>query len=111
MKHLLVPDPRRINFEGYRNAKRYAAERGRFFVWSGVNVFECIHPVCGHENMLVGMALDPDWVREMAETYAHLTVQLQQMLFEQEGYPDGICTTRTWATRAARSCRPRCTAR
>ena len=90
MKHLLVPDRRRINFEGYRNAKRYAAERGRFFVWSGVNVFECIHPVCGHENMLVGMALDPDWVREMAETYAELTVQLQQMLFEQEGYPDGI---------------------
>lgn len=40
--------------------------------------------------MLVGMALDPDWVREMAETYAELTVQLQQMLFEQEGYPDGI---------------------
>jgi len=40
--------------------------------------------------MLMGMALDPDWVREMAETYAHLTVELQQMLFEKEGYPDGL---------------------
>ena len=59
-------------------------------MWSGVNVFESIHPVCGHEYMLMGMALDPDWVIDMATTYAELTVQLQQMLFEQEGYPDGI---------------------
>lgn len=87
---LLNPDPRRINFEGYRKVKKAAADAGRFFVWSGVNVFECIHPVCGHENMLVGMALDPDWVRDMAETYAKLTVELQKILFEQEGYPDGI---------------------
>lgn len=87
---LLNPDPRRINFEGYRKVKKAAADAGRFFVWSGINVFECIHPVCGHENMLVGMALDPDWVRDMAETYAKLTVELQKILFEQEGYPDGI---------------------
>ncbi|MCI8405715.1 MAG: hypothetical protein HFE43_01685 [Oscillospiraceae bacterium] len=87
---LLEPDPRRINFEGYRKARQAAKEAGRFFVWSGVNVFESIHPVCGHENMLVGMALDPDWITDMAQTYAHLTVELQKILFEQEGYPDGI---------------------
>ena len=83
-------DPRRSNLEAYHKVKKGAADAGRFFVWSGVNVFECIHPVCGHENMLVGMALDPDWVRDMAETYAKLTVELQKILFEQEGYPDGI---------------------
>ena len=89
-KPLLTPDPRRINFEGYRRAKAAAAAAGRFFVWSGVNVFESIHPLCGHEYMLMGMALDPDWVRDMVETYSRLTVSLQQMLFEAEGYPDGI---------------------
>lgn len=90
IKKFLTPDLRRINFEGYRNAKKAAAEKERFFVWSGVNVFESIHPVCGHENMLVGMALDPEWVMDMADTYAKLTVTLQEMLFEQEGYPDGV---------------------
>ncbi len=90
IKPLLKPDPRRINFEAYRQAKKQADEAGRFFMWSGVNVFESIHPVCGHEYMLMGMALDPDWIVDMATTYAELTVQLQQMLFEQEGYPDGI---------------------
>lgn len=91
IKHFLQnPDPRRINFEAYRKAKKDAADHGRFFVWSGVNVFELMHPLCGHENMLMGMVLDPDWIAEMAETYAKLTVELQKMLFEQEGYPDGI---------------------
>ncbi len=90
IKPLLKPDPARIHFEAYRKAKAEAAAAGRFFVWSGVNVFESIHPVCGHEHMLAGMALDPDWVKDMADTYAYLTVELQKILFEQEGYPDGI---------------------
>lgn len=90
IKPLLTPDRRRIDFEGYRKAKREAAEKNRFFCWSGVNVFESIHPVCGHEYMLMGMALDPDWIRDMTDTYAQLTIALQEILFAEEGYPDGI---------------------
>jgi len=90
IKPKLTPDRRRINFEGYREAKERARKAGLFFVWSGVNVFEIMKDVCGHEHMLVGMALDPDWVRDMANTYARLTVELQEILFAEEGYPDGI---------------------
>ena len=86
----LTPDPRRIDFHGYRIARQQAKEAGRFFVWSGVNVFESIHPICGHENLLAGMALDPDWVLDMVTVYSELAVELQRTLFEQEGYPDGI---------------------
>ena len=90
-KHLLLENTeQRIDFEGYRNAKADASTAGRFFAWSGVNVFECMHPVCGHENMLVGMALDPEWIEDMAQTYGELIVKLQEILFEREGYPDGI---------------------
>ena len=89
-KFLLVPDERRINFEAYRKAKENAKKNNRFFVWSGINVFECIHPICGHENMLMGMVLDPEWILDMAETYANLTIELQKILFEREGAPDGI---------------------
>ena len=90
IKPLLWADPRRINFEQYRKKKKQAADEGRFFTWSGVNVFECIHPVCGHVNMLIGMADDPDWVKDMANTYARLLIDLQKILFEQEGLPDGL---------------------
>jgi len=87
---LLNADPRRIDFEGYRKAKQHAAEHKRFFAWSGINVFESMHPVCGHEYMLMGMALDPEWVKDMVTTYSRLTLELQEILFAQEGYPDGI---------------------
>lgn len=90
IKPKLTVDRRRINFEGYRQAKKYAAEKDRFFAWSGVNVFELMHPVCGHENMLIGMALDPDWIKDMVETFSRITVELQEILFAEEGYPDGI---------------------
>jgi uroporphyrinogen decarboxylase len=88
--HLLKPDPRRIYRESYRAAKKHAAEKGRFFLWGGVNVFELMHPVCGHENMLIGMIEDPAWITDMVDTYSRLSVALQTMLFEEEGWPDGI---------------------
>ena len=90
VKPLLKADRRRINFEAYREAKRQAAEKQRFFCWSGVNVFELMHPVCGHQYMLMGMALDPEWVCDMVDTYSRVTLELQEMLFAEEGYPDGI---------------------
>jgi len=90
IKPKLTADRRRINFEAYREAKQRASDSNRFFLWSGVNVFEIMKDVCGHEHMLVGMVEDPDWVREMADTYAHLTVELQETLFAEEGLPDGI---------------------
>ena len=90
IKPRLTADRRRIDFAGYRKAKAQAAAAGRFFCWSGINVFELMHPVCGHEHMLVGMALDPDWVKDMVTNYARVTLELQEMLFAEEGYPDGI---------------------
>jgi len=89
-KPFLKPDRRRINFEDYRAAKKRAADKKRFFMWSGINVFEQMHPVCGHEYMLMGMALDPDWVKDMTQTYAELTIALWEILFAEEGQPDGI---------------------
>ncbi|MCK9478602.1 MAG: hypothetical protein M0R40_03755 [Firmicutes bacterium] len=83
-------DERRINFQRYQERKEHARKNNRFFVWSGVNVFECMHPICGHENMLIGMALDPEWVMDMAATYADLTMSLMEILFSKEGKPDGI---------------------
>lgn len=90
IKPILKPDDRRINFEAYRQAKQRCAAENRFFVWSGINVFESIHPVCGHENFMVGMALEPEWILDMADTYADLIISLMETLFSKEGKPDGI---------------------
>ena len=86
--HLLKVDRRRIPFEAYRDSKQMAVTEGRAFGWSGVAPFEQMHPVCGHEYMLMGMALDPDWVRDMVNTFADFTLMHQQVLFAEEGPPD-----------------------
>ncbi len=90
IKPYLTPERSRIDFQAYRNARAHAREKGRFFCLCGVNVFESMHPVCGHEYMLMGMALDPDWVKDMVNTYAQLIIDLQEILFAEEGEPDGI---------------------
>ena len=87
---LIDVDPRRINFEAYRNAKAHAKAHNKFFCLSGVNVFEMMHPICGHEYMLMGMALEPDWIKDMVSVYAELCLNLQEVLFAEEGLPDGI---------------------
>lgn len=88
--HLLNIDRRRIPFEGYREQKRKAAEENRAFCWTGVAPFEQMHPVCGHEYMLMGMALDPDWVKDMVNTYSDFTIKHLEVLFAEEGKPDAM---------------------
>ncbi len=90
IKPKLKAERRRIKFEDYRAIKERARRANRFFAWSGVNVFEILKDVTGHQWMLIGMAEDPDWVRDMAMTYAQLNVDLQEMLFAEEGLPDGV---------------------
>ena len=55
IKPMLTASDRRINFERYRIKKQYAKDRNMFFVWSGVNVFELMHPLTGHVNFLMAM--------------------------------------------------------
>jgi uroporphyrinogen decarboxylase len=90
IKPHLTPSRERINFQGYRDARRAAADAQRYFCWAGVNCFELMHPVCGHEHMLMGMALEPDWIAEMAMLYVDTTIALMEILFAEEGKPDGI---------------------
>ena len=89
-KPRLTPDRRRINFEAYREARRKAQAENRFFLFSGAHAFELMKNIAGHEHMLVGMALDPEWVKDMVMTYSQLYVDLQEILFAEEGFPDGI---------------------
>ena len=83
-------DKRRIPFEGYRQARANAAAKQRFFCWSGVAPFEQMHPVTGHENMLAGMALEPEWVADMVDVFSTLTINCLEELFAAEGTPDAL---------------------
>lgn len=88
--HLTKFDRRRADFEGYKRAREFAKEKERFFCWGGVGPFEQMHPLCGHQYMLMGMAEDPDWVKDMVDTYVGMTIMVLEQLFSECGKPDGF---------------------
>ena len=87
--HIIQLDPRRIPFEEYRQQRATAADGGRFFLWHGIGPFEMMAYACGHENMMYGMADDPEWIAAMAMDYVELHIRHAEELFAKEGVPDG----------------------
>jgi uroporphyrinogen decarboxylase len=81
---------RRINFSSYREVRTKCARDQLFMTCGVVGAFDRMSPMCGHEHLLMGMALDPEWVHTMADLYATLTVRLLEILFAREGLPDGL---------------------
>lgn len=81
---------RRINFDSYRALRAKCARDERFLTCGVVGPFDQMSPMCGHEHLLAGMALDPGWVREMADLYMTVMIRLLEILFAREGLPDGL---------------------
>lgn len=88
--HLVQVDRRRIPFETYRSARKQATEKQIFLTFGGLLLFEQMHPVCGHECLLMGMAMDPEWINDMVKTYVELTINHCEVLFYEEGLPDAV---------------------
>jgi uroporphyrinogen decarboxylase len=81
---------RRLSAERYGKLRSKCERDSRFMTCGVVGAFDLMSPMCGHENLLAGMALDGAWVHEMAMTYATVTIGLLEILFEREGLPDGL---------------------
>ncbi|MFC1463195.1 uroporphyrinogen decarboxylase family protein, partial [Verrucomicrobiota bacterium] len=81
---------RRVKSDVYRQLRAKCERDQRFMTCAVVGAFDCMSPMCGHENLLMGMALDPEWVQEMTDTYATVTIRLLETLFRREGLPDGL---------------------
>jgi uroporphyrinogen decarboxylase len=83
-------DERRIHSGFYREKRDKCARDSLFLACGVVGAFDLMSPMCGHEYLLMGMALDPEWVRAMADLYADVTLRLLEKLFAREGKPDGL---------------------
>ncbi len=83
-------DQRRIRFDRYRAYREKCGRESLFLACGVVGAFDLMSPMCGHEYLLMGMALDPGWVRAMADLFAETTVRLLEILFAREGLPDGL---------------------
>ncbi|MCC7355516.1 MAG: hypothetical protein IT330_17385 [Anaerolineae bacterium] len=81
---------RRLNYDYYRNLRTKCTKNNLFMTCGIVGAFDQMSPMCGHENLLMSMAMDPKWVRDMADLYSTVSVRLLEILFAREGLPDGL---------------------
>ncbi len=81
---------RRIDGQLYRGMKEKCQREDIYLTCAVVGAFDQMTPMCGHEYLLMGMALDPDWFRDMCEVYTTLTIELLEILIAREGLPDGL---------------------
>jgi len=87
----LVEDIRgRFSVEPYAAGKKAAAEAGKFFALSSHCIFAIMKDILGHEGMLTAMALEPEWMQDMALTYANMHLAVQEEIIAQTGKPDGV---------------------
>ena len=81
---------RRLDFASYRELRAKCSRQELFMTCGVVGPFDQMSPMCGHENLLIGMGLDGEWVSEMAGLYATVAISLLEILFACEGLPDGL---------------------
>lgn len=81
---------RRINFKEYQTIHAKCSRENRFLTAGVVGVFDLMSPMCGHQYLLMGMAMDPDWIRDMCDVLVTLSIKLLEILFERESLPDGL---------------------
>jgi len=78
----------RIPFLAYRDLRKKMKEQERFFMNDAFGPFEMMQRLVGHEVLLLNMALDPEWVKDMVITYAQFNIIHWEELFSEEGLPD-----------------------
>lgn len=62
----------RVDWEASRRAQERAQARGVFFTYSGAHCWDGTLPIIGQETLLLAMAEDQAWVREMFEAFTDL---------------------------------------
>jgi uroporphyrinogen decarboxylase len=82
--------PRRIAVGPYRDTRDHCARKNVFLSTAVLGAFDAMNALCGHECVLTGMATDPDWIKDMANVYADVTVNMLEMAYQQVGLPDGL---------------------
>ena len=85
--HITGLNPARIPFAAYRQARTACIEDCRHFANDAFGPFEMMQRLVGHETLLMALALDPDWVKDMAMTYCEFNIRHWDALFRQEGLP------------------------
>lgn len=79
----LYPDETRVDWEDLRAHVGRARREGKFILFAGSYGYDMLQSYMRSERLLMAMATDPEWVREMIVTLAELNVAMAGMMMER----------------------------
>jgi len=89
LKGRLKPDPDRVDWKAEKAEHARWREAGKFVCLGGVPGYEATWRKIGPEALLMAIAEDPDWVREMYEYDAEMIVGMAKLYLERGFEFDG----------------------
>jgi uroporphyrinogen decarboxylase len=80
IKKLLKPDFTRVDWSSGLARNKTAYEDGKFLCYSGGYGYDILQSYMASEQMLVMMAEDPEWMKEMVMTLAESTIIMAELM-------------------------------
>ncbi len=84
----------------------HARERNRWAYLAGIEGFEATRALVGDEIAMIAMAEDPEWIKDISDTYAELSIRSYQAIIDAGAQPDGLWTYGDMAFNHATMCSP-----
>lgn len=83
-------NPARYSVKEYKERLAIGREKKRYCVAGNCFVFELLRAMVGDEHFLPAMLLEPDWIKDICQTYLDFYIRHYAALFEGGGLPDGM---------------------
>jgi len=84
VKHLLRPSRQRVRWDEFWPRWRRAKAAGKFICFAGVEIIESVKDTLGHEMMCKALIKQPEWIRDVFETYTQFEIDMFHLV-EAEG--------------------------
>lgn len=79
-----------LDLDEMRKTYRVAREADRFVCCCGIQSYEAIKAMLGDEQMMLGFADDPDWMRDISGTYTDLQIAMFTRILAAGIEPDAL---------------------
>lgn len=83
IKERLYPDWTRVNWVSVFNTYHKARSEGKFITVNGGWGYDILQGYIRSDQLLMTMATDPDWIREMILTLANLNLKMIKMMMDK----------------------------
>lgn len=84
VRHLLTASHDRVRWHEFWPRYRRAKAAGKFICYSSVEIIECVKDSLGHEMMCKAFIKQPEWLRDVFETYTQFLIDTFHLV-EAEG--------------------------